>query len=107
MDVVVSRRKPDGWKPKRAGVDGVDAYGRLVSLSSKGRRVVGRSSVERLSPPRGGRAACVGHRGRAPSLLPPPFLETRNEIQSLTTTDLHTFPGWKAAAAATPATVNA
>lgn len=33
---------------------------------------------------------------------PPSLLETRNEIQSLTTTDLHTFPaGSKAAAAAT------
>lgn len=46
MDVVVSRRKPDGWKPKRAGVDGVDAYGRLVSLS---RQKVVESLVVRVS----------------------------------------------------------
>lgn len=83
----------------------VDAYGSGKALS---RQKVVESLVVRVS--KGylllvADARPVSDIEVAPS-PPPPLLETRNEIQSLTTTDLHTFPaGSKAAAAA--ATVNA
>lgn len=86
----------DGWKSKgpSAGVDGVDAYGSRKAL-------VKRSSSRWSFECR--KVISVADADTAVSDIEvAPFLETRNEIQSLTTTDLHTFPGSEA-----PATVNA
>lgn len=100
----VSRRGTARWlEIKRAGVDaGVDAYGRLSSRQKVVESLVVRVSKGYLLLVAGARPVSDIEVAPPP---PPPLLETRNEIQSLTTTDLHTFPGSKAAAAA--ATVNA